>query len=87
MSLWWGWWDDLAGKSTECSSKGPEFKSGQPHGGSQSPIMRYDALFWHSYSVLMYNNKSIFGPTRASRGPKKFNFQQPDEGSQPSVQL
>jgi hypothetical protein len=33
----------LSGK--ECSSKGPEFKSQQPHGGSQPPIMRSDALF------------------------------------------
>jgi hypothetical protein len=28
------------------SSKGPEFKSRQPHGGSQPSIMRSDALFW-----------------------------------------
>ena len=33
-------------KSTDCSSKGPEFKSLQPHGGSQPSIMRSDALFW-----------------------------------------
>jgi hypothetical protein len=25
------------GKSTDCSSEGPEFKSQQPHGGSQPP--------------------------------------------------
>jgi hypothetical protein len=24
----------------------PEFKFQQPHGGSQPPVMRYDALFW-----------------------------------------
>jgi hypothetical protein len=41
-----GWWDDSVGKSTDCSSEGPEFKSQQPHGGSQSPVMRSDALFW-----------------------------------------
>ena len=34
------------GKSVDCSSVGPEFKSQQPHGGSQSPVMRSDALFW-----------------------------------------
>jgi hypothetical protein len=28
------------------SSEGPEFKSQQPHGGSQPSIMRSDALFW-----------------------------------------
>ena len=27
-----GWWDGLPGKSTDYSSKGPEFKSQQPHG-------------------------------------------------------
>jgi hypothetical protein len=46
-------------KSTDCSSKGPEFKSQQPHGGSQPSVMRSDALFWSvsedSYIVLTYN--------------------------------
>jgi hypothetical protein len=28
------------------SSEGPKFKSQQPHGGSQPPVMRSDALFW-----------------------------------------
>ena len=32
-------------KSTDCSSKGPEFKFQQPHGGSQPSVMRSDALF------------------------------------------
>jgi hypothetical protein len=41
-----GWRDDSEGKSTDCSSKGPEFKSQQPHGGSQPPVMRSDTLFW-----------------------------------------
>jgi hypothetical protein len=41
-----GWQDGSAGKSTDCSSAGPEFKSQQPHGGSQSPVMRSDTLFW-----------------------------------------
>jgi hypothetical protein len=41
-----GWRDGSVVKSTVCSSKGPEFKSQQPHGGSQSPVMRSDALFW-----------------------------------------
>ena len=38
--------DGSAVKSTDCSSEGPEFKSQQPHGGSQLPVMRSDALFW-----------------------------------------
>jgi hypothetical protein len=42
----WGWRDGSVGKNTDCSSKGPEFKSQQPHDGSQPPIMRSDALFW-----------------------------------------
>jgi hypothetical protein len=33
-------------KNTDCSSKGPEFKSQQPHGDSQPPVMRSDTLFW-----------------------------------------
>jgi hypothetical protein len=41
-----GWRDALAVKSTDCSSKGPEFKSQQPHDGSQPSIIRSDALFW-----------------------------------------
>jgi hypothetical protein len=33
-------------KSTDCSSKGLEFKSQQPHGGSHPSVMRSDAPFW-----------------------------------------
>jgi hypothetical protein len=57
-----GWRDGSGVKSTDCSSEGPEFKSQQPHGGSQPPVMRSDALFWvseDSYNVLRYNNKEI----------------------------
>jgi hypothetical protein len=42
------WRDGSVGKSTDYFSKGPEFKSKQPHGGSQLPVMRSDALFWHA---------------------------------------
>jgi hypothetical protein len=41
-----GWRDGSGVKSKDCSSKGPEFKSQQPHGGSQPSEMRSDALFW-----------------------------------------
>jgi hypothetical protein len=34
-------------KSTVYSSRGPEFKSQKPHGGSQPSAMGSDALFWH----------------------------------------
>jgi hypothetical protein len=33
-------------RAPDCSSKGPEFKSQQPHGGSQPSTTRSDALFW-----------------------------------------
>jgi hypothetical protein len=33
-------------RAPDCSSEGSEFKSQQPHGGSQPSIMRSDALFW-----------------------------------------
>jgi hypothetical protein len=35
----WGWSDG--------SSESPEFKSQQPHGGSQPPVMRSGVLFWY----------------------------------------
>jgi hypothetical protein len=42
-----GWRDDgSVVKGTDYSSEGPEFKSQQPHGGSQPSIMRSDTLFW-----------------------------------------
>jgi hypothetical protein len=41
-----GWRDGSVVKRTDCSSEGPDFKSQQPHGGSQPPIMGSDALFW-----------------------------------------
>jgi hypothetical protein len=53
-----GWRDGSAIKSTDCSTEGLEFKSQQPHGGSQPSVVRSDALFGgseDSYSVLTYN--------------------------------
>jgi hypothetical protein len=32
-------------KSTNCSSRGPEFNSQQTHGGSQPSVMGSDGLF------------------------------------------
>jgi hypothetical protein len=32
-------------RAPDCSSKGLKFKSQQPHGGSQPPVMRSDDLF------------------------------------------
>jgi hypothetical protein len=33
-------------RTPDCSSEGPEFKSQQPHGGSQPSVTRSEALFW-----------------------------------------
>jgi hypothetical protein len=41
-----GWRDGSEVKRTDCSSRGPEFNSQQPHGGSQPSVMGSDALFW-----------------------------------------
>jgi hypothetical protein len=41
-----GWRDGSVVKSTDYSSRGPEFKSQQPHGSSQSSVMGSDVLFW-----------------------------------------
>jgi hypothetical protein len=40
------WRDGSMVKSTDCSPEVPEFKSQQPHGGSQPAVMRSEALFW-----------------------------------------
>jgi hypothetical protein len=39
LLLLWGWSDGSEVKSTDCSSRGPEFKSQQPHGGSQPSVI------------------------------------------------
>ena len=53
------WGDGSEVKSTDCSSRGPEFKSKSPHGGSQPSVMRSDApsseVSEDSYSVVTYN--------------------------------
>jgi hypothetical protein len=54
-----GWGGSLVVKSINCSSEGPEFKSQQPHGGSQPSVMR-SGISEVSYRVLRYNNKYIF---------------------------
>jgi hypothetical protein len=40
------WRNGSAVKSTDCSSRGHEFNSQHPHGGSQPSVMESDALFW-----------------------------------------
>jgi hypothetical protein len=41
-----GWQDGSVAKDANYSSEGPEFKSQQPHGGSQPSVTKSDALFW-----------------------------------------
>jgi hypothetical protein len=50
-----GWRDGSVGKGTDCSSRGPEFNSQQPHGGSQPSVMRSDALFWCVKTAAEYS--------------------------------
>jgi hypothetical protein len=33
-------------RAPDCFSEGPEFKSQQPHGGSQPSLTRSNSLFW-----------------------------------------
>ena len=40
-----GWREGLEVKNTNCPSKGPEFNSQQPQGGSQPSVMESGALF------------------------------------------
>jgi hypothetical protein len=49
-------------KSTDCSSRGPEFNSQQPHGGSQPSVMGSKALFWCFWRQLQCShiNKDKF---------------------------
>ena len=45
-------------EALDCSSEGPDFKSQQPHGGSQPSVLRSDpssGVSEDSYSVLTYN--------------------------------
>jgi hypothetical protein len=53
-----GWRDGSVVKSTDCSFEGSEFKSQQPHGGSQPSVVRSmpsSGVSENSYSELAYN--------------------------------
>jgi hypothetical protein len=49
-----GWRHGSVVKSTDCSSRGPEFKSQQPHGGSQPSVTRPDSLLWCLKTATVY---------------------------------
>jgi hypothetical protein len=58
-----GWRYGSVVKSIDCSSRGPEFNSQKPHGGSQPSIMEFDALFWCVWQLqcthINKTNKSL----------------------------
>jgi hypothetical protein len=49
-----GWRDGSAVKSTDCSSRGPEFNSQQPHGGSEPSVIESDDLFMCLKTATVY---------------------------------
>jgi hypothetical protein len=51
----WGWRHGSVIKSTNCSSRGPEFNSQQPHGGSQPSVMESDLLLGFLKIATMYS--------------------------------
>ena len=58
-----GWRDGSMVKSANCSSRGPEIKSQEPHGGSQPSIMRSDALKLFLNFVLFFQDRvSLYSP-------------------------
>ena len=50
-----GWRDGSEVKSTGCSSRGPEFNSQQPHGGSQPFVLRSGALLCQNVVYIIIN--------------------------------
>jgi hypothetical protein len=52
-------------KSTDCSSRGPEFKSQQPHGGSQPPVMGVSK----GSSWFLFGLRPVSTCSFCSRGP------------------
>jgi hypothetical protein len=58
-----GWQVGSVVKSTDCSSRGPEFNSQQPHGGPQPSVMRSDALLLNqSINLTKRTNKQTNKP-------------------------
>jgi hypothetical protein len=51
--------DGSAVKSTDCSSEGPEFKSQQPHGGSQPSVMSLQPSSGVSEAATVYLKHTI----------------------------
>jgi hypothetical protein len=53
----WSWRDGSAVKSTDCSSRDPEFNTQQPHSGSLPSVMGSDALFWYAWRQIQCTHK------------------------------
>jgi hypothetical protein len=63
-------------KSTSCSFRGPEFNSRQPHGGSQTSVVGFNALFWGVWRQLQCThihkiNKSFLKSSNEENQPLK----------------
>jgi hypothetical protein len=54
-----GWRDDSAVKITDCSSRGLEFNSQHPHGGSQPSVMGSYALLVCLKRATMYSELNM----------------------------
>jgi len=56
-----GWRDGSVVKGTKCSSRGPEFNSQQPHGGSQPSVMGIRSGVWRQWQCTHIHeiNKSF----------------------------
>jgi hypothetical protein len=68
-----GWKDGSAVKRTDCSSGGHEFKSQQPHGGSQPPLMRNKVKNWGKWGPEQEREEKGGGAKGGGHWHKLFN--------------
>jgi hypothetical protein len=69
-----GWREGSALKRNSCFSRGPEFNSQQPRGGSQPSIKGYDALFLH---VGVYADRAyIKNQNKTKKMNKKLKYKE-----------
>ena len=50
-------------KSTDCSTRGPEFNFQQPHGGLQPSVLGFDVLFWCILGLALLGAVWVKGST------------------------
>ena len=75
----WGWRDGSAVRSTDCSSRGPEFNSQLPHGGSQpsamgSSVMPFPGVSEDNYSTHINKIKTTLENTYLFKKRKKLYY-------------